>query len=172
MSVQKLMLGQISKQERKLMVHEEEIKLWAESPEHTKVWTRQHKKSWTLTSVLSWSPDNEYIVDNEFADLRKQQRDGEIIQFNPKLTMHDRWDDVVDLLVKPSHSLKHYRIKKKVASWQWLYEVTPGECGFSQRWQLTQDLYTEAEAAKRYRGMENILSYKKLGECVYKHERG
>ena len=51
--------------------HEDEIFRWAQQPEGTKVWCkRKGDKHWGLMKTPGWFPDNQYIVDDEYATDR------------------------------------------------------------------------------------------------------
>jgi len=65
------------------MKHEKEIKYWAEHAEGTLVFYKKEgvEGEWeTLHDKISWAPECEYIVDDEWAELRKAQVNGKKIQ--------------------------------------------------------------------------------------------
>lgn len=63
--------------------HEKEIIRWAKSPEGTKVWFKLHDydDKWRLEeSRVKWSEDVDYVVNDDYATIRKAQIDGKIIE--------------------------------------------------------------------------------------------
>ena len=62
--------------------HVDEIKYWAEHPNRTKVWIKSsNDTSWKLSdSCIAWFSSSKYIVDDEWAELRKAQADGKQLQ--------------------------------------------------------------------------------------------
>ncbi len=82
------------------MTHEKEIKYWAEHADNTKVWSKSintENANWWLDENPIWnSKGHIYIVDNEWAELRKANADGYIIQQKGKInhTMPDNWWNV------------------------------------------------------------------------------
>ena len=87
------------------MKHKEEIIRWANCPDDTGVWTRNinAKKEWIKLSIPFWSNNRVYVVDDEYAELRKAQADGESILFNG-----NRYNDL-DF----DSPLEYYSIEKK-----------------------------------------------------------
>ena len=65
------------------MKHEKEIIHWAKSPEGTKVWVKPLSGEWFKINNVSWDKDITYIVDDEYAELRKAQADGKTIEYKP-----------------------------------------------------------------------------------------
>jgi len=78
------------------MTHEKEIKFWAEHKNGTKVWTKFDNTGWKLEAFPCWISANMYIVDDEWAELRKANADGYTIQQKGKVkhTMPDNWWNV------------------------------------------------------------------------------
>ncbi len=54
------------------MIHEKEIQRWATCPDGTKVWWKDNLRDWLLTANASWNKRDNYIVDDEYAELRKK----------------------------------------------------------------------------------------------------
>ena len=52
--------------------HKEEIIRWANSPRSTRVWYRGIRFHWYPLANPTWSEASHYIVDDEFAEIRKQ----------------------------------------------------------------------------------------------------
>jgi len=94
--------------------HKEVIKWFYEQPEGTKLWAKSKLcDEWCLTDTPYWYNYHTYIINDEFAELRKAIADGKEIEY---LTNDNKW---VDLNTKdPSYDFyltpEHYRIKKEV----------------------------------------------------------
>lgn len=73
------------------MRHKEEIVRWANSPDGTKVWEKLNS-GWHLSTYPAWSPNVPYIVDDEWAELRKAQADGKQLQY---CDIYNKWVDRV-----------------------------------------------------------------------------
>ena len=100
--------------QRKIKKHIDEMKRWAESPKGTKVWLRCSKNdSWKLSDDPQFWSDCIYIIDDEWADLRKAQADGKQLQVfvdDPKA----HWVDETLTFKYMEHTYpKHWRIKPK-----------------------------------------------------------
>ena len=65
-----------------MMKHKNEIIRWANSSDGTKVWARGvgSDTSWKTVSCPGWFKSGIYIVDDEWAELRKAQADGKQLQ--------------------------------------------------------------------------------------------
>ena len=70
-----------------------EVKRWARAEEGTNIWVKcaNDGESWHLRCDVYFSPDCVYIVDDEWAELRKAQADGKQLQF--KLYSGAEWQD-------------------------------------------------------------------------------
>ncbi len=102
------------------MTHSKEIKRWADSENNTKVWERD-------TTHTTWSisaPHNRflyanyiYIIDDEYAELRKAYADGKTIEMWS--TIHNIWLEVTEEIGSVQN--RKYRIKpeKKTYYYQW-----------------------------------------------------
>jgi len=85
------------------MKHEKEIIKWAKCKDGTGVWTRNRYNDWTLVNEPYWIPSLEYIIDDEYAELRKAQSDGATILFQGKELDSLKFDS----------ALKKYSIKEE-----------------------------------------------------------
>ncbi len=102
------------------MTHKKEIERWANCPDGTKVWVRGNgdSKGWFLFESIDviWNKNFIYIVDDEYAELRKAEADGKTIQMsNRDRTDWVDWD-------KPSYTRPaiEYRIKSEdIYYYQW-----------------------------------------------------
>ena len=64
------------------MKHKHEIKYWAEHPDKTKVWFKSKKRDkWLIDELCGWYSEFIYIVDDEWAELRKAQVDGKQLEY-------------------------------------------------------------------------------------------
>ena len=90
------------------MKHKNEIMRWANSPEGTRVWIKQEDGIWSKPYVPTWKKDSTYIVDDEWAEIRKAFFDNKTIQF-----LNEEWEDsgVSDINVYQGESREFYRIK-------------------------------------------------------------
>lgn len=101
-----------------------------------KVWTKYcgiypDGNGWQLNDREFNSKDYKYIQDNKYADLRKAQADGKVIQY----LQDDTWRDVETTIVGGSeYRIKPEEPKFKVGDWvrvndvivqQWEYELQP-----------------------------------------------
>lgn len=108
-------------------IHKDEIIRWAKCPNGTEIWHR-HKgdKKWLKTDEPNWYPTKIYIVDDEFAELRKAYADGKTIQqHNPQT---QEWVDIQNPFF--IYGTSCYRIKpetKKVKLYQWLCKDENGK---------------------------------------------
>jgi len=97
------------------MTHSDEIKYWAEHPNGTKVWQKfkAPNNEWMLISQgMFMDPESTYIVDDEWAELRKAQTDGKQLQwFNGREWIDKNLNsmDMCEYVSKP----KDWRIKSR-----------------------------------------------------------
>ncbi len=91
--------------ERKL---KDEIIRFANSPVGTKIWVKE-MGSWLIVEYARWLEDDViYIVDDEFANLRKAEADGRILQFEHcDVTEKIKWNFV------KLEELKFYTVKNE-----------------------------------------------------------
>ena len=109
------------------MTHKDEIQYWAEHQDGMIVQFRTPESIfWYKTDQPQWKPRNVYIVDNEWAFLRKAQREGKQLQclnyFNPG------WTDVsLDIDATKVTTPEEWRIKpaEPKYEYQWIYEIQP-----------------------------------------------
>ena len=62
-----------------------EMNRWAKAPDGTNLWRRrldEESDEWTLHNDVTWNAWFIYIVDDEWAELRKAQTDGKQLQIN------------------------------------------------------------------------------------------
>jgi len=104
-----------------MMKHSREIIRWAESPDGTKIWIKNKNfKEWTLKYHAMWNPESTYIVDDEWAEIRKAFIDGKTIE----LKFDEEWGCSVITNVQKfdGDGIELYRIKpdEPVYEWQWI----------------------------------------------------
>ena len=101
------------------MKHEKEICRWAKHPTKLKVWNKIYAgspvKQWVLTSSPTWADEWDYIVDDEYAEIRKAYADGKTIECRvgiykwQKLT-NPYWDfKSEEYRVKPDEPTYYYQ---------------------------------------------------------------
>ncbi|HIP15554.1 MAG TPA: hypothetical protein EYG74_08700, partial [Sulfurimonas autotrophica] len=92
--------------------HRDEIKRFADTEIGTKVWYKAKDRfRWVNTANPTWKEDNEYIVDDEYAELRKESVDtGRPIQmYNP---VSSKWETPAFELDFDA-PIENYRLKPK-----------------------------------------------------------
>ena len=107
------------------MKHAEEMCYWSRRKDGTDVW--EYKNSWLKVSYPMWEPECMYIVNDEWAELRKMQFDGYQLQY---LEILGFWSDrnLTLGVVKRSSSAdasKRWRVKPtetdgEVYEWRWI----------------------------------------------------
>ena len=92
------------------MTHEKEIQRWATCPDGTKVWWKDNLRDWLLTVNASWNKKYNYIVDDEYAELRKAEADGKSIEYNAYYAPNSGgvWSKHLGNITLP---VENYRIK-------------------------------------------------------------
>ena len=106
------------------MMHKKEICYWSEHPDGTKVWYRHEDEegNWEDQFQPYWIPTDIYIVDNEWAELRKAQADGEVLErFDETTSVWKKSILTYDNLKKDLPSRWHIKSKERVYEWQWIY---------------------------------------------------
>ncbi len=100
------------------MTHEKEIKFWAEHKDGTKVWVKFDDTGWKLENFPCWMSANMYIVDDEWAKLRKANADGAIVQYKSTFggwldRKKDWWKNDFHFHIKMEKDItpKNFRIK-------------------------------------------------------------
>ena len=119
------------------MKHEDEICRWARMPVRTEVWFRNnHSNRWLSTSCPGWENDF-YIIDDQWAELRKAQTDGKQLQYKEDLGL---WKDTTFTNEDINTLFGRWRIKPKpVYEWQWTYLAPSG------RFEITLNYYAETD---------------------------
>jgi hypothetical protein len=141
-----------------------EIQRWSKDPKMN-VWLKPRRDSakWILVDKpISWTSDGIYIVDDEYAEVRKAYYDGKTIQRFmygewKDCTLEPLWDETLpgSLRVKP--------LKDEVVC-QWIIQVdNPKESGFTDEFFLT-GLMSEDEVKEKYKDSSNLTIVRKLVE--------
>ena len=147
--------------------HEKEMIRFAEAPEGTLVWQFfEDSNKWILV-FPGWDKNNKYVVDDEWAELRKAQIDGKQLQRKDGVgdVGQQRWrDDSLSGMDQSEYVSKptDWRVKPNVPKyeWQWMMRYQTGT------YSLTTGFYPTMEAAKK--GREHVLSIEH--EVLYRFE--
>ena len=111
------------------MTHKDEIKYWADHPNCTDVWAKGfNEQDWELLEhyKVNWScVVCKFIVDDEWAELRKAQANGEQLQFKH---FNGEWVDCFLDYNKMTIGPKNWRIKPKefVYGYQYVIQYSDG----------------------------------------------
>ena len=134
--------------------HRDEIIRWAKSPAGTNVWLKKSTADvWYDSIIPTWGDNVEYVLDDEWADIRKAFIDGETIQYyNKELGI---WSDTLnrDASAFAGRRVEMYRIKPKpVYEWQCYFR----RC-ITEPFTLTEEYFTEEEMKRHpiYRKYED-----------------
>ena len=92
--------------------HKLEMQRYASSQEGTEVWYKHDNGAWRLVSNPFWNEDITYIIDDEWAKLRKAQIDGKTIERRISI---DSPFHIVDIEKCTMTYIDNYRIKKEPA---------------------------------------------------------
>ena len=126
------------------MTQEDEICYWSKHKDGTKVWGKMKSGKWVILDQLFWTGFSGYIVDDEWAELRKAQEDGEQLQFTNGV---DEWIDSELTLsyIRKQHSneVQKWRVKPKKPSYEWQWHCRDSENHF----RLTEKHYKTQEEA-------------------------
>ena len=127
------------------MFHEQEIIRWAKCPDKTGVWWKNCENEWILVDSPMWRKNKIYIVDDEWAEYRKSQIDGKIIEcyqgdYYPLEQCNQKARDF-----KLSPADDYYRIKPEepVYEWQWMYYNY-----VLKKYDITDTFYTTSKEAQ------------------------
>jgi len=126
--------------------HKDEICRWANSPDGTAVWYKYRGIDWTLTKNPHWSPDVNYVVYDEWAELRKAQIDGKQLQMNP--TKSGPWVDkelTIDNMDSGAPYMWRIKPPEVAYEWQWLYYFEHDDVIG-----VTEAFYSTEEEARNY----------------------
>ncbi len=97
------------------MTHEKEIQRWSTTPDGTGVWYRyKNDTKWDKLNAaqVGWHDWCIYIVDDEYAELRKARMDGKVIQLLIECNWIDENSGKFDFI----HPVSEYRIKSEIQS--------------------------------------------------------
>ena len=121
------------------MKHKNEIKRWADCNEGTKVW-HQHRSgmTWSLSTIPNWYEGCNYIVDDEWAELRKAQADGKQLQYKEDL---DLWKDTTFTNEDTNTLLGRWRIKtdEPEYEYQWVIKNSIGRFDITTKFGTVND---------------------------------
>ena len=106
--------------------HASELIRWANAEKNTWVWyKRSGSKKWSKGQRISWDPSSTYIVDDEWATIRKAIADGGEAQV---YRGGGAWEDrkAVPLCPGEENNINNWRIKPEpVYEYQWLQYDEP-----------------------------------------------
>ena len=130
------------------MKNVEEMCYLSKHKDWTKVWYKSGftDNKWELKEKVYWDGFGTYIVDDEWAELRKAQADGKQIQRN---NICDIWVDCngeCKFNENIFNSIINYRIKPKepIYEWQWIHQY------INKSWDITSEYYTEPPLGRGY----------------------
>ncbi len=108
------------------MTHKKEIEYWAKQPDGTGVWVyNKTEAKWLLQKIPSFSPSHIWVVDNEWAELRKANAEGKIIQFKNDnkdwISVQDDWWNNWFYSDSRTYSPEDFRVKPK----EWYERIPP-----------------------------------------------
>ena len=132
------------------MKHKREICYWAKHDEGTRVFEENLEAGqWTLCESVNWKPDRSYIVDDEWAELRKANADGVAIQM---MRRDGTWKDLPSDWWKngfyaqvENYYVENYRVKPK----EW-YEDMPSGGVICWVWDDAEDQYKMCSLVVRH----------------------
>ena len=144
----------LMKMETNKMKHKKEIERWADCPDGTCVWMKLDLSTWELILYPSWRIGATFIVDDDWAKVRKAKVDGKDIE----MRYCSRWipakQGVNDF---SGMNPEAYRVKPKepVYEWQAYFKYCPSDVYrltdhfYLQAWFDNDDSYTKFEPSKQ-----------------------
>lgn len=135
--------------------HKDEIFRWLNSPDDTKVWINKNQgRGWYLyasKTINCWYDEHSYIVDDEWAELRKAQADCKQLEFN---ITGNEWICKTLMITEDTkiENISKWRIKPEepIYEWQWIYPYTKAN---SDYFGITEHC-TESQAEKDWEKIE------------------
>ena len=102
------------------------------------VWLRKGYKNWVLLfkHEVEWYFDNEYIVNDEQAELRKIKADLPDTKFEVAPDSMIGWIDANENYKEWDSSVP-YRLKEKEYEYQWIFK------NYNDKWIITEKFYKE-----------------------------
>ena len=144
------------------MTHQKEIIRWANSPDGTRVWCKEQytNHQWILTNNAKWFTTQIYIVNDEYAKLRKAQTDGKIIQTSDELTAGGvQWSDIPNFFPMYKYPVDTFRIKPDEPIYYYQWEILSSD---KQRIITSHHITDEyAEIEYKHEGWRKIESSKR-----------
>lgn len=127
------------------MTHRDEILYFSVHGDGTKVWERSAGE-WELCACVMWRPECMYVVDNQWAELRKAQMDGKQLE----RAYNGCWNEerlTFEMMEKTF--IGDWRIKPKEPVKEWLWAYKPYNW---RRFTISEDYMTYHEAHNRLKG--------------------
>jgi len=89
------------------------VMMWFIQNSDKGVWYKAHKEVWSINYEPLFDPSSKYVQNDEYAEFRKAQADGKIIQYTKLMSIVDKLEDYIpeDLCIKPDEP------KFKVGDW-------------------------------------------------------
>ena len=95
-------------------IHSDEIHRLADAPQGTKIWYRAKLNgTWVLSNNYNWQEGCFYIINDEWAEIRKAMIDSKVIEISNKKIWSNSLNSVTDMGLD-GISIKDYRIKPDV----------------------------------------------------------
>ena len=143
--------------------HKDEIIRWLNSAEGRRVWINKNQgRGWYLhipSTINCWYDEHSYIVDDEWAELRKAQADGKQLEFNINGV---EWICKTLMITEDTkiENVNKWRIKPDIPEyeWQWIYQDAT-----TLRFVLTETYHTKKpewidDCSKRYSASRFLFS--------------
>ena len=96
-------------------IHEKEMIRFAKNPDRTRVWWRAvESRQWSASYNPSWEKGYLYITDDKWAEIRKGDADGIIIQFRNQY--NGKWQATIEEIIdydRDDVDVDAYRLKPK-----------------------------------------------------------
>ena len=122
-------------------IHEKEMIRFAKSPDRTRIWWRTiESRDWSTSYIPSWAKGYVYIVDDEWAEIRKGDADGIIIQFRNQST--GNWQATIEEIIDyDEDDVAIYRLKpaEPVYEYQWIYRIEKNKYDISRSYYKTKE---------------------------------
>lgn len=155
--------------------HWRELKRWAEAPNGTEMWHKTENEKWVLSLFISGSDDSEYIVDDEWAELRKAQADGKQLQYLHGSVWTDCELRYVDMKtskasewrIKPEVEFPIYRRHRRNGYIYKFYSEKSGRIMMSDSWKTTRELDANLMSCFDTCIWEEVETFEHGGEIYY-----
>jgi hypothetical protein len=107
---------------------------------------------WVLPTTVSWNnPSCIYIINDEYAELRKAIAEGKTIQYSPLTQTHNRWDDIKPYPSMFTSPVKNFRVKPEEPKFKvgdWVRNVISNKITQVKNEDIVNGKYSEVELWK------------------------